>query len=191
MAMKCLRVTVPMLGLVLMPVVSLAQERVMRTQVPAQRVEALDIQTEAISGWWDEPISLGFGKPPPGEVVGKLELPEGSYVIIAKSEVIVGASAPGVLGCRLTAGGSSDEGRAAWEPTGGNLTQPPTSSTPHTLALTVVHTFASPGTVWLQCWGQPSVGLLGGQQNILNVENIKMTAIRIAKLTTAPMQVRR
>lgn len=189
--MKCLSgvFVTSMLALLLIPVDSAAQERVTRRQVPAvpaQRVEALEVQTEAISGWWDGPISLTFGKAPPGEVVGKLEVPEGSYVIIAKMEVNVRASAAGVLGCRLTAGGSSDEGRAAWESASGDFAPTAVSSTPHALALMAVSTYAEPGTIWLQCWGHPSAGLIAAHQNSLTVGDVKMTAIRVAGLTMAP-----
>lgn len=152
-------------------------------QVPDTRTPP---PTEAISGWWDEPITIS-NVDFPGKVIARLPVPEGSYVIVAKMEVSTHEDAYGVIGCRLIAGADSDQAQESWMGVGPNYGKKrysPEGSLlpPQTIALNVVHTYTNSNSVLLQCWGHAYTEYTPGH-TYFGVRNIKITAIRVAKLT--------
>ena len=126
----------------------------------------------------------------PGKVIARLTVPKGSYVIIAKMEVLSHYDANGSIGCRLIAGGDTDQAQEVW----GKHVTPEWSNTflsnfnPQTIALNVVHTYTGSNSVLLQCWGRTARDFDGAEYGF-GVRNIKITAIRVAKLTNNPLKL--
>jgi hypothetical protein len=105
--------------------------------------------------------------------VATLPLAAGKYLIIAKAI----ASPPGAgnplnrgVQCRLNAEGDFDVAMAVTDSTIANAT----------MALTVVHSFASSGQATLDC------GFTGNGTNVKRVSWIKITAIRGGQITNSP-----
>lgn len=127
----------------------------------------------ALSSFHDEPVvipsilnALGDSSQPWETAVAHLDVPAGKYVIAAKARALntnpnaysVDETA-GVL-CYLVAGVDSDVGNAThW----------------NMLALTVVHSFAKPGRIQLNCTRATA-------QTVMELEAVKITAIRVGTL---------
>lgn len=146
------------------------------------QLKAADAEAgEARATYRDGPVTLpseigealGLTPPQPPLVVASLPLPAGRWVVQAKAQALLNydvkkaVAAAGatydVVGCRLRAGADSDETSV--------------SGFSGTLALQVVHGFTTPGPVQLECYG-----LLAAK-----VSDIKITAIRVAKLKNQPV----
>lgn len=141
---------------------------------------------QAIAGWRDERIGVSpidF----PGKVIARLPVPEGSYVIIAKMEVSPHVDTNGSVGCRLIAGGDSDQAQESWGKP--SVTEPGLAPwNPLTIALNVVHTYSRPGDVLLQCWGR-TARATDGVEYFFDVSNIKITAMKVAHLENGPLEL--
>lgn len=154
--------------------------------VPGRLPSPPEPATRAVSGWWDERIgvnAIDF----PGKPIARLPLPAGSYVITAKMEVFSHVDTNGSVGCRLIAGGDTDQARETWGKPADNRA-PLSAFNPYTIALNVVHTFTSANSVILQCWGRtarPS----DKAEYPFGVENIKITAIEVGELTNEPLDL--
>ena len=127
--------------------------------------------SNAFSTFRDPSISV---TPGPTQVAS-LSVPAGSYVIIAKGRAFEGSATDTIQGsCRLAAGGDTDD----------ILFGLNTSSTvffADTVVSTVVHTFASPGTITWTC--QKQAGAAPG----FAVSDRKLTAIQVETLSNIPL----
>lgn len=105
------------------------------------------------------------GKESPPLVVASLVLPAGRWTVNAKAQasVVAAGDTYDTVTCRLAAGVDAD--RASFSGFSGIL------------ALQLVHRFTKPGLVQLACYGllQPKV------------REVKITAVRVAKLTNEPV----
>jgi hypothetical protein len=146
------------------------------------QLKAADAEVgEARAAYRDGPVPLpselaeflGATKPQPPPVVASLPLPAGRWVIQAKALAILdynvhlAVAAAGdtydTVSCQLRAGVDSDVSGV--------------SGFSGTLALQVVHGYTTPGLVQLECFG-----IL-----VAKVRDIKITAIRVAKLKNQPV----
>jgi hypothetical protein len=124
---------------------------------------------KAFSGFHDNPIGipfLGTGK------LVTLKIPvAGSYVVNAKL-VAVSKAAEGTTGsCKLSAGNDFDEVEFAVANRFG--------SDKESLALQIVHTFGSPGSVTLSCNNLTF--------NAAEARDTKITAVQVGQLTNTPI----
>jgi hypothetical protein len=129
--------------------------------------------TLALSAFHDDPVVIPsilnkLGTSSPWEMtVAHLDVPAGKYVVVAKALAMNTSpntysidETAGVL-CFLAAGVDSDAGSAThW----------------NTLSLTVVHAFAKPGRIELNCTSATV-------QTVMALENVKITAVRVATLS--------
>lgn len=141
-----------------------------------------ELAIEAISGYWDSSpdnrseVPQFFGTEPPGKVIARLRVPAGSFVFFSKLDVRLLTDQHGYVGCRLVAGPDADESSVVWY-------DPPLRTWfGFFISLNVVHTFALPGEVLLQCYG--SGPFSGG-----GADHIKITAIKVGKLTNRPLEI--
>jgi hypothetical protein len=136
---------------------------------------------EARAAYRDGPVPLpstlaaflGVAQPNAPPIVASLALPPGRWVVSAKAQasldynpqmaVVAAGATYDVAACRLRAGVDTDD--SSVEGFSG------------TLALQVVHRYPAPGLVQLECYGllQPTLS------------DIKLTAIRVAKLKNTPV----
>jgi hypothetical protein len=128
------------------------------------------VANRAYSTWHDGDIDLP--NPFPSVPIATLSVPvAGSYVINAKLDVWnadVFATPEGE--CKLTAGGDYDRLRFAVGDADTSVVEDK-----ETVVLHVVHTFASPGTVTLQCTDRG--------RGLLKAQFTKITAMQVAELT--------
>ncbi len=125
--------------------------------------------SEAVATFKDGPVALSVGT---SSKVTSLSIPRtGSYVVTAKAITGAPAQFAGLVTCQLDAHGDQDMSRSLAEPT-----------IALALSLEVVHTFAAPGTVDLNC----SVGSVLGATAGGLLSWIKIVAIRVGKLTNTP-----
>lgn len=121
----------------------------------------------------DGPVSIPFSSTT-FSTLASMNLPAGSFVISAKSEITNNAGTGNTVArCRLNSpAGDFDEGLAALEDvnTAG-------SANAGTIAMAVGSTLASPGTVTLQCRNEGS-----GNSN---ARFIKLSAIQVGALTNS------
>ena len=155
--------------------------RKLPTKVLVQ-LKAADAEVgEARAAYRDGPVQLpsklaeflGAAKSQPPPVVASLPLPAGRWIVQAKAQAIlhydakkaiVAAGATyDVVACQLRAGADTDETSV--------------SGFSGALALQVVHSYATPGLVQVECYGllEPKLS------------DIKITAIRVAKLKNQPV----
>ena len=121
--------------------------------------------SEAFSGLHDDAVTISSLA-----TVATLSIPTaGNYVIVGKAQVIDLQNMSVTVDCQLTAGADFDYSRAVL--TGQGDEAP--------VVFTVVHTFAHPGPVQLQC--DPASGAQ------VNVYEIKITAIHVDSLTNTPI----
>ena len=131
-------------------------------------------QTNAYSTYHDAPQTLNADESL--TAVGSLKLPDGSFMIIAKTDLQEEASDNATFGgCTLTAGGDSDTSHPEMQWSAPGIV---TSSTITTspIALTVAHTFKTGGSARLTCF--MGAGGVGG-----SVQNVKITAIQVAAVS--------
>jgi hypothetical protein len=121
----------------------------------------------AFSGFHDNPIKMPFVDE---GTIATLKIPvAGSYVINAKLTAENKAPDGSTGRCVLSAGGDFDEVRF-------DLTNY-FGGSKEVLALQLVHTFASPGSVTLKC-----LAIFGA-----HAEDIKITAVQAGNLTNTPI----
>jgi hypothetical protein len=120
--------------------------------------------SEAFSGFKDGPVSL----PSSLSTVATLALSTpGNYVALAKAWLFHSANASALVHCRLVAGGDFDDAYTTLDAVSSGFTSR------RSIALNVVHSFTSAGSVQLQC----SDSGTGVSANF-----IKVTAIRVGDL---------
>jgi hypothetical protein len=125
--------------------------------------------SEALATYKDGPVVIPAGML--SKLAG-LDIPTaGSYVVTAKAYTTSDPGQYGLATCQLDAQGDTDVTQSIAEP-----------STPLALSLEVVHTFATPGPVNLNC----SVAALPGASLGGSLNWIKLVAIRVGKLTNTP-----
>ena len=115
-------------------------------------------------------------------------MPAGSFVVFAKMVISSFVGANGHVGCNLIAGGAGDQAVTSWaKPSSEALASGQLGDTPRAIALNVVHTFTLPSEVLLQCW----VDTVTDDGTRLNgaVKQIKITAIRVGKLTNQRLEI--
>jgi hypothetical protein len=136
---------------------------------------------EARAAYRDGPVALpsalaqflGIPQPKASPVVASLALPAGRWVVNAKAQgildydpkqaVVAAGATYDLAGCQLRAGADTDESRV--------------EGFSGILALQVVHRYAAPGLVQLECYGMLEPKL----------SHIKLTAIRVSKLKNQPV----
>jgi hypothetical protein len=146
------------------------------------QLKAADAEVgEARAAYRDGPVPLpsklaeflGATQPQPPPIVASLPLPAGRWVVQAKAQaileydakqaVVAAGATYDTVHCQLRAGADTDASGV--------------SGFSGTLALQVVHRYATPGLVQLECFGllEPKLSA------------IKITAIRVAKLKNQPV----
>jgi hypothetical protein len=124
----------------------------------------------AYSGFHDGIVPIPTAPGP--STIATLPIPTaGSYVAVGKAQIVLGEDHATAVQCQLVAGGDFDESEAVLTGTAG------VSST--MVAFNVVHVFAGPGSVVLQCTNTSGV--------MVNAKSIKVTAIRVGNLTNSPI----
>jgi hypothetical protein len=121
--------------------------------------------SDAYSGFKNGPVAA------PGSLstIATLNIPQaGNYVIFAKLWMFDNVNTAVLTDCTLVAGSDSDESRTMLEGNSGTVVAGAT------VALNVVHVFAAAGAVDLKC---------NGFGVSININNIKITAIRVGNLT--------
>ncbi len=103
-------------------------------------VTAAELDTAAYSTFNDGPITTDFND----RTVMTLDLPAGSYVIIAKAWLDHGSGTDALAECTLSAGADFDQARAGLDI---NTSVLDTA----TVAMTVLHEFDAPGSAVLEC----------------------------------------
>ncbi|MEM6992290.1 MAG: hypothetical protein AAF721_17395 [Myxococcota bacterium] len=151
----------------------------------------------AVSGWWDDLISIPWSNYP-GQVLLRMPISPGSWVINAKAVLVAHVDTHGVAGCRIVAGADTDRAQV-------HFIDPDDNSAPlrnfngHSVSLQVVHTFTSHSSVIFQCWGQTKKSDFHtyedgdkvrhtGAKISVTAENIKITAVEVDQLTNAPLK---
>jgi hypothetical protein len=124
--------------------------------------------SNAYSGSITGPVTI-TSTTTPGDKVGHLNLPPGSYVIFAKAWLENQSTTTATTtGCELDAGSDSDIDFLKVEPSGTNAFR-------GAVALNVAHTFSSAGTAQLSC-------ITGGGVTV-TANNAVVTAIQVSSLT--------
>jgi hypothetical protein len=107
--------------------------------------------------------------------IGSLNVPAGNYVVAAETWATNNSTTNAVLiDCRLVTGGDFDETRAQLEEAG----VVPGAAALHALAFNVVHTFATAGTIDLQC---NAFGVS------VSFADMKITATQVGSLTNGAL----
>lgn len=110
-------------------------------------------------------------------VVANLSVPAGSYVIVAKATAFEGDAANVIEGtCTLAAGTDTDVITFGLDTSSTVFDNLPITST-------VVHTFATPGTITWTC------EKAGGAAAGFSVASRKLTAIQVASLSNVPLAI--
>ena len=129
-------------------------------------LDAADLQTAAFSTFNDGPVTTDFIV---GREVIRLDLPAGSYVIIAKAWLDHQSGVDVTAECTLSAGVDFDQARVG-------LDQGTSLLDTASVAMTVVHTFTADGSAVLEC------DELAFNAD-LNVYDAKITAIGVDSLS--------
>jgi hypothetical protein len=124
--------------------------------------------SDAFSGFNNGPVAINSSTL---ESIGTLNVPAGSYVIVAKTWATDNSGSATLIKCQLTAGGDTDTTRAQLETGAG-------SAEVQALAFNVVHTFSAPGSVNLAC---------ASFVNKVSFSDIKITAIKVGNLTNGAL----
>ncbi len=121
------------------------------------------------SGWKNGPVNLTTSVTP--VTVAKMSLAAGKWAIFAKAYLQDNGAFTVLMNCQLVAGADFDITRPQLEAGGGNAYS-------QSIALNVVHTFATSGAVRLKCatFGVP-----------VSVNFIKITAIKAGTLTNVQL----
>jgi hypothetical protein len=126
------------------------QQRITGVCPPGQAIRSVDVSGTVTCEIDDSPTARAGFKDGPGPVpsnmdtIGKLDLPAGRYVILAKMYLNFPAEpgAQSAVECHLTTGADFDVSRAS-----GEFTKP----SQHTLSFMVVHDFNAPGNARVTC----------------------------------------
>jgi hypothetical protein len=143
---------------------------------------------KVFAGFNDGPAEIPAGEPPahhPAQIA-KLDLPEGSYAIFAKMQLVNHTeNSDAFVRCKLTAGADSDEAEIILElPT----TKPGQwgGATLDVMKLQVVHRFDAPGAVILSCAdGYSLPDLLGGGafDGPAEFTHLKIIAMKVSSIS--------
>src|SRR5262249_2991578 len=103
--------------------------------------------------------------------VATMHVPAGSWAIFAKAWVLNLSGNFVQVDCRLVAGAAQDASRPVVAPNGLNVSAA-------TLAFNVIHKYTTAGTATVEC---------NAFNTDIQLNQIKITAIKAGKLTNAPM----
>ena len=130
------------------------------------RVGHLDAGVRVVTGLLDGARLAGS---PGSDTVAEMPLPAGEWVHLGVANVGSQAASNGSVECRLDAGGDFDIGQVRVESQ--NF-----SGSVQTLTLAVAHSYASPGSVRLDCWSELS-------STAAAIGDIQFVALRAGVLT--------